>query len=90
MQNLMMILLIVVAVVTMVLGGWVSFANLDESATITIHKEAVKQDTESAIKKGETLVEDAAQQGRDLIDQTEKPKSDQAPSEALQKPESKL
>lgn len=71
MQNIIIIVLIVGAVAAMVFGGWVSFANLDDSATMTIHKEAVKQDTESVIKSGEDLAEKAAEQGRKMIDQAD-------------------
>ncbi|QDT41677.1 hypothetical protein Pan241w_17400 [Gimesia alba] len=83
MQNLIVIILIIVAVVAMVLGEWVSFADLNESSTITIHKDEVKKDTESALEKGEALIEDATQQGRDLIDQTQDSKTDQAAPDTL-------
>lgn len=71
MQNMIIIVLIIGAVVAMVFGGWVSFANLDDSATMTIHKEEVKQDTESVIKRGEDLVERAVDEGQKMIDQTD-------------------
>jgi len=55
MQNIIIIILIIVAVAAMILGGWVSFANLDDRATMTIHKTEVKQDTESVLKKRRRL-----------------------------------
>ena len=83
MQNLIVIILIIVAIVAMVLGGWVSFADLNESSTITIYKDEVKKDTESALEKGKALIEDATQQGRDLIDQTQDSKKDQTAPDTL-------
>ncbi|QDV49781.1 hypothetical protein Enr17x_18020 [Gimesia fumaroli] len=83
MQNLIVIILIIVAVVAMVLGGWVSFADLDESSTITIHKDEVKKDTESALEKGESLLDDATQQSRDLIGQTKDSKTDKPATDSL-------
>ncbi|QDT90216.1 hypothetical protein [Gimesia algae] len=71
MQNVIIIVLIIVAVAAMVLGGWISFAEMDDSATMTIHKNEVKKDTEQAVKKGEEFVEDAAREGRKLLDNTE-------------------
>lgn len=71
MQNFVIIVLIIVAVVAMVLGGWISFADMDNSATITVHKDEVKKDTEQAVKKSEEFIEDAASEGRKLIDKTE-------------------
>ncbi len=71
MQNVIIIVLNIVAVVAMVVGGWISFADLDDSATMTIHKNEVKKDTEQAVRKGEELVEDAAREGRKLMNQTE-------------------
>lgn len=71
MQNVIIIVLIIVAIVAMVLGGWVSFADRDDSATITIHKNEVEEDTEQAVKKGEEIVQDAAREGRKLFDGVE-------------------
>ena len=71
MQNIIIIILIIVAVAAMILGGWVSFANLDDRATMTIHKTEVKQDTESVLKSGEDLAEEAVAQSRKLIDQAD-------------------
>ncbi len=71
MQNLIIVILIIVAVVAMVLGGWISFSNFDDDATMTIHKNEVNHDTEEAVQKGEEFIEKAADQGRKLIDQSE-------------------
>jgi len=82
MQNVIIILLIIIAVVAMVFGGWVSFSNVDDSATMTIHKKEVKQDTEEAVQKGAELIEKATDQGRKLIDQDENSQSPQTDSES--------
>ncbi|QDU49243.1 hypothetical protein [Gimesia panareensis] len=69
MQNSTIILLIVVAVVAMVLGGWISFTDSGDSASMTIHKDKMKQDTEAAVEQGEEFLKDTTDEGKQLIDQ---------------------
>ena len=81
MQNVTIVILIIVAIIAIVLGGWISFADMDDSATMTFHKSEVKKDTEQAVKKGEELVKDAAREGRKLIDNTEDAVDSDEPAE---------
>ncbi|MCA9034867.1 MAG: hypothetical protein KDA91_07055 [Planctomycetaceae bacterium] len=75
------ILIIGVAVLLMVVGGWVTVTNTDGSTTVTLDKDEVKADTAEAVKKGEDLVDGAVQEGRDLIDRaTEKDKNETSPT----------
>ncbi|QDV17517.1 hypothetical protein Pan153_21700 [Gimesia panareensis] len=69
MQNSTIILLIVVAVVAMVLGGWISFTDSGDSASMTIHKDKMKQDTEAAVEQGEEFLKDTTDKGKQLMDQ---------------------
>ena len=66
----------------MVLGGWISFSDKDEDASMTIHKNEVKKDTEEAVQKGEDLVKDAAREGRKLLDKAEDEIDTEEPVEA--------
>ena len=63
------LILIVAAVVAMVLGGWVTFSDSGDSASMTLHKEKVKQDTEAAVEKGEEFLKDTTDKGKQLINQ---------------------
>ena len=76
MQGSTILILIIVAFVAMVLGGWVSFTDSGDSASMTIHKEKVKADTESAVEQGKELLEQTQDQGEQLLDQSsqEQPK----------------
>ena len=69
MRNSTVIILIIVAVVAMAFGGWISFNDSGEKASVTIHKEKIKQDTESAVEQGEKLVNKATSKSKELIDQ---------------------
>ena len=69
MRNSTVIILIVVALVAMAFGGWISFNDSGEDASVTIHKEKIKQDAESAVEEGEKLVNTATDKGKELIDQ---------------------
>lgn len=69
MRNSTVIILIIVAVVAMAFGGWISFNDSGEKASVTIHKEKIKQDTESAVEQGEKLVNEATSKSKELIDQ---------------------
>ncbi|QDU01876.1 hypothetical protein V6x_15590 [Gimesia chilikensis] len=69
MRNSTVFILIVVAVVAMAFGGWISFNDSGEKASVTIHKEKIKQDTESAVEQGEKLVNKATSKSKELIDQ---------------------
>lgn len=69
MRNSTVFILIIVAVVAMAFGGWISFNDSGEKASVTIHKEKIKQDTESAVEQGEKLVNKAASKSKELIDQ---------------------
>lgn len=69
MQNSTIILLIIVATAAMVLGGWISFSDSGDSASMTIHKEKVKADTESAVEEGKELFQETADQGEKLWSQ---------------------
>ena len=82
MRSIIIIVLILVALVAMVLGGWISFSDKDDSASMTIHKNEVKKDTEEAVQKGEDLVKDAAREGRKLIDKAEDEIDSEEPVEA--------
>lgn len=53
----------------MAFGGWISFNDSGEKASVTIHKEKIKQDTESAVEQGEKLVNKATSKSKELIDQ---------------------
>lgn len=79
---IIIIVLIIVALGAMVLGGWISFSDKDEDASMTIHKNEVKKDTEEAVQKGEDLMKDAAREGRKLIDKTEDEIDPEEPVEA--------
>lgn len=69
MRNSTVIILIIVAVVAMAFGGWISFNDSGEKSSVTIHKEKIKQDTESAVEQGEKLVNKATSKSKELIDQ---------------------
>ncbi|MFI4847524.1 MAG: hypothetical protein ACIAZJ_00375 [Gimesia chilikensis] len=69
MRNSTVIILIIVAVVAMAFGGWISFNDSGQKASVTIHKEKIKQDTESAVEQGEKLVNKATSKSKELIDQ---------------------
>ncbi|MEQ8851963.1 hypothetical protein [Gimesia sp.] len=69
MRNSTVIILIIVAVVAMAFGGWISFNDSGEKASFTIHKEKIKQDTESAVEQGEKLVNKATSKSQELIHQ---------------------
>ena len=69
MRNSTVFILIIVAVVAMAFGGWISFNDSGEKASVTIHKEKIKQDTESAVEQGEKLVNKATSKSKELIDQ---------------------
>lgn len=71
MRNSTVFILIIVAVVAMAFGGWISFNDSGEKASVTIHKEKIKQDTESAVEQGEKLVNKATSKSKELIDQGE-------------------
>ena len=47
----------------------ISFNDSGEKASVTIHKEKIKQDTESAVEQGEKLVNKATSKSKELIDQ---------------------
>ena len=61
-------LLILAAVVLLAaLLGWLSFGNSDDSATMTIDKQEVRQDTEAAVEKAKEVAEEAKQKIQEAV-----------------------
>lgn len=85
MSNTTVVILIIVAVAAMALGGWISFTDSGDSASMTIHKEKMKEDTKAAVEQGEEFLESAADKGENLIeDASGEVDADQADTEKVE------
>jgi hypothetical protein len=51
------ILILVVIVVLLAFVGWIKFSNTPQQSTITIDKEAVKEDTNRMVERGNEFVD---------------------------------
>lgn len=54
-------ILVVIAIVLMVLGGWLYFRETDDSSGVFIDREKARQDTQQAVEEGEELLHKAAE-----------------------------
>ena len=71
------VLIIVVAVMAMVLCGWLTFATSDEAVSITIDKAEVKKDTSKAVEVGEKLLDKVSESTQDSEEQPVLPADDE-------------
>lgn len=65
------VLISVVAVMGMVLCGWLTFANSDEVVSVSIDTAEVKEDTSKAVKAGEELLEKVSEATENAAENTE-------------------
>lgn len=65
------ILVTIIVVLTLALIGWISFSGDGSQARITIHKDAIEEDTERAAAKLDDAAENAYEQTRKAVDQAE-------------------
>jgi hypothetical protein len=55
------LLILIVVVLLLALVGWIKFSNTPHESTITIDKEAVKQDTDQMVERGNELIDETRQ-----------------------------
>ncbi len=67
-------LLIIAAIgILMALMGWISFSNSGDHATITLEKQEVQKDTETAVNKVKELGHDLGQKAEQAFDGNKAP-----------------
>ena len=62
------LLIVVLAVVAMAFGGWLTFGSSDEDVSITVNKAEVKEDTEKVVKAGEKLLDEISEKAAESVD----------------------
>ncbi len=60
-------LIVIGVVVLMVIGGWITFNNTGDKATVTIETQEIKKDTEEAVEKGKELIDKAAARTKEAV-----------------------
>jgi len=61
-------LIITVAILGMILGGWLTFSSSEDEMTIKVDKAEVVDDTRDAVDAGERLVERISEKTSDAVD----------------------
>lgn len=61
------ILILVCAVLTMALLGWLTFAYSPYQTTINIETHKIKSDTQRAIQEGEKALDEVSRQSQELL-----------------------
>ena len=62
------LLIVVLAVVAMAFGGWLTFSSSDEDASITVNTAEVKEDTKKVVAAGEKLIDDLSEKADASVD----------------------
>tara|TARA_R110002072_G_scaffold303029_3_gene491492 strand:+ start:5335 stop:5664 length:330 start_codon:yes stop_codon:yes gene_type:complete len=67
-----MFLISVIAVMAMVLCGWLTFATSDEVVSVSLDTAEVKEDTSKAVEAGEKLLDKVSEVAGDAVESAEK------------------
>jgi hypothetical protein len=62
------LLIVVLAVVAMAFGGWLTFGSSDEDVSITVNTAEVKEDTKKVVAAGEKLIDDLSEKADASVD----------------------
>ncbi len=66
-----MILISIVAVMGMVLCGWLTFASSDDVVSVSVDTAEVKKDTAKAVEAGEELIDKVSEVAGNAVEDTE-------------------